>query len=364
MSLWAGELSIRGLEAAEVAAWRELAAQAVDPNPFFEPDFLLPANRHVGGAPDRLLVVGDGDRWEACLPLTRSRWHRVLALPYAGDPAYGFLATPLIARDGAERSSARLVDAVRERAPLVIQRLGVGGPFQAALAAAIEAGRLSALEEDRCERALLLRSQEDRLGHLSPHHRRDLRRMARRLAEDLGGPLSTRDRAGEPAAVELFLELELSGWKGRAHTALASDRSHAEFFRELCANFARGGRLQLLELGTAERPVAMKCNILAAEGLFGFKIAFDESFARWSPGIQLEVENMNLFDRTEMAWMDSCADPANAMINRLWPERLQLTTIVLGSGRLRPREAAALAISRVSGSQLRQRLRRSAVAEG
>ena len=360
MTPGARELSIAALEADEVSAWRELASKAVDPNPFFEPDFLLPANRHVSSAPDRLLVVGDGERWTACLPLTQTRWHKVLSLPHAGDPTYGFLATPLIARDAAEQAAARLVEAMRRRAPLVFQRLGVGGPFEAALAEAIEAGTLSAIEQHRYERALLLRSEEDRLAHLAPHHRRDLKRMARRLAEDVGGALSTRDRAGDPAAVETFLELELRGWKGRARTALASDPGHAEFFRELCASFARAGRLQLLELGTADRPVAMKCNLRAADGLFSFKIAFDEDYARWSPGMQLEVENMYEFDRTEAAWMDSCADPDNTMINRLWPGRRQLSTAVLGAGGLRPREAAVAAVSRVSSSRLRHRLRRGA----
>ena len=172
-------------------------------------------------------------RWTACLPLTQTRWHKVLSLPHAGDPTYGFLATPLIARDAAEQAAARLVEALRRRAPLVFQRLGVGGPFEAALAEAIEAGTLTAIEQHRYERALLLRSEEDRLAHLAPHHRRDLKRMARRLAEDVGGALrSPGPSRAIPQPSRRFLELELRGWKGRAGTALRSDPGHADFFRE------------------------------------------------------------------------------------------------------------------------------------
>jgi hypothetical protein len=31
-------------------------------------------------------------------------------------------------------------------------------------------------------------------------------------------------------------------------------------------------------------------------------------------------------------WMDSCADPDHEMINRLWPDRRELTTVALGKG--------------------------------
>jgi hypothetical protein len=35
-------LPLADLTARDVAAWRDLAARAVEPNPFFEPDFVLP----------------------------------------------------------------------------------------------------------------------------------------------------------------------------------------------------------------------------------------------------------------------------------------------------------------------------------
>ena len=41
--------------------------------------------------------------------------------------------------------------------------------------------------------------------------------------------------------------------------------------------------------------VAMKCNFLSGAGSFAFKIAFDEAFARFSPGVQLEIDNVQAF---------------------------------------------------------------------
>ena len=79
--------------------------------------------------------------------------------------------------------------------------------------------------------------------------------------------------------------------------------------------------LRKLELRVGERAVAMKCNLIAGPAIFCFKIGHDASLARYSPGIQLELENVELFHRSDAAWMDSCAQPDNAMINRLWPDR-------------------------------------------
>lgn len=78
--------------------------------------------------------------------------------------------------------------------------------------------------------------------------------------------------------------------------------------------------------------VAMKCNLLAGDAVFCFKIAFDEEWARFSPGVLLEVENVERFHAGEATWMDSCADPDNAMINRLWPDRRRISTLLVPCG--------------------------------
>jgi CelD/BcsL family acetyltransferase involved in cellulose biosynthesis len=194
---------------------------------------------------------------------------------------------------------------------------------------------------------LLTRDGERLEQRLSAHHRRELRRQGRRLAEELGADLKCDDRAGDPAAVEAFLDLERAGWKGRAGTAFASDPSHAEFFRRICERFDAAGRLQLLDLSAGGRSTAMKCNLHAGEGSFAFKIAFDEELARWSPGIQLELRNIELFEAGPLRWMDSCAMPENRMINRLWPERRGLATMLVSGGGLRAVPArASLALTR------------------
>jgi CelD/BcsL family acetyltransferase involved in cellulose biosynthesis len=326
-------LRIAELDVGQVARWRELAARAIQPNPFAEAEFVLPASEHLADGPDRLLVVADADGWRACLPLARTRIRALTRADEAGVRRYGFLSTPLVDSDEPERYARLLVAACTDRRdPVRFASLASTGPFHAALQAAARSRDLQVLERQEFDRALLVRDAEPLGERLGTHHRREYRRQGRRLAEELGAELSCDDRAGDPAAIERFMELEKSGWKGRAGTAFASNPSDAEFFREVCRTFHAAGRLQLLDLGSGGRSAAMKCNLAAGEGSFAFKIAFDETLARWSPGIQLELRNIDVFESGAARWMDSCASPENAMINRLWPERRPLTTVLLATG--------------------------------
>ena len=342
-------LPILGLSEDDLARWRALAVNAADPNPFFEPEFLVPAAEFVRGAPDRLTVVERDGTWLGALPLATRRLRAVTKASEAGVSNYGFLSTPLIGPTDAREVAAGLLEGVATATgsrSLLMQRVSASGPFYDALSALIDEGSVVVHERQDYERALL-RKSENWQEHLGRHHLREQRRMRRRLAEQLEGEVVVRDRAGDEEAVERFLDIEVRGWKGSAGTAFASSAPEAEFFRRMCAAFHADGRLQLLDLGVGDRSVALKCNLRSGFGSFAFKIAFDEEFARWSPGLQLEHENTELFQSSDQVWMDSCAQPDNSMINRLWPDRRALCTLVLGDPRLRGRaRSASLAVTR------------------
>jgi len=83
----------------------------------------------------------------------------------------------------------------------------------------------------------------------------------------------------------------------------------------------------MLTLTAGDRSVAFKCNLLAGDEVFCFKITYDESLARFSPGVQLEQRMVDFFhEHMTATTMDSCADPGNEMINRLWPDRRPMAT--------------------------------------
>ncbi|WP_295531404.1 GNAT family N-acetyltransferase, partial [Novosphingobium sp. Chol11] len=148
------------------------------------------------------------------------------------------------------------------------------------------------------------------------------RRQHARLAE--AGALSfarAQDGAGADAWIEAFLSLEARGWKGGAGSALACAAETAGLFREAVADGAARGRIERLSLALDGQPIAMLVNMIAPPGAFSYKTAFDEDFARFSPGVLLQLENLALLERGDVAWADSCAAPDHPMIDSLWRER-------------------------------------------
>src|SRR4051812_384509 len=326
-------LDPHALDAGDAARWRALARAAVEPNPFFEPEVLLPALQHLAPEGVRLAVVREGDEWTACVPVRRQA--RLGRLPgpclVAWQHPHAYLGTPLVRHlDGARTLARELAD--RAGAGwLGLPELNLGGPVADALCdAAGPDARLTAVGE----RAALHRRPDGRyLGALAPKRRRELARQARALALGCGGPLSVADVAGERRGVEAFLDLEHAGWKGAHGTSLRAVDGHADFFSAMCTALAAAGRLQLLEMRAGDRLVAMKCNLLAGDGAFCFKIAYAEDLKRYSPGVQLEVRNVDVFHATDrLAFSDSCAAAGNTMINRLWPDRRAIAMLVVPRG--------------------------------
>jgi CelD/BcsL family acetyltransferase involved in cellulose biosynthesis len=322
-------IALRDLGPDELARWQQLATHALVPNAFFEPGFVLPAARGLGVSDVAVIAVRDAaGAWIAALPVRRVRRSRKIPgrTLEAWVNIYCFLGTPLVAGPDPEPAVAELLACVaRERASLVLDRVDAEGPIGGLLSEAPRAVVLRDLERA----ALYRRPTPDYVEQTtSPRHRKEMRRTFRLLSEQVG-TLSVQDRAGDPAAYEQFLGLEASGWKGRSGTAMASHPAHAEFFRELCRRFAADGRLELLALGSEDRIVAMKCNLVAGDVTFCFKIAHDETLGKYSPGIHLEVTNIEHFHASGSAWSDSCAASDNAMINRLWPQRRKLRNLVV-----------------------------------
>jgi hypothetical protein len=176
---------------------------------------------------------------------------------------------------------------------------------------------------------------------LAGKRRKELRRLRDRLAEQ--GALTTEilpPDAPSPTVdrwSEDFLALEAAGWKGRDGDALVNRPGGRAFFLEAMREAHARGLLEMLALRLDGRTIALKCNLLAAGGSFAFKIAYDEAFARFSPGVLLELENVRRrHERDDRRWMDSCAHHARFMINHLWTARRPVEWLAFATGRRAP----------------------------
>jgi CelD/BcsL family acetyltransferase involved in cellulose biosynthesis len=321
------------LGARDLGAWSDLAANALEPNPFFEPQALVPAAALYGDVD--LGLIEAGGRLIGVLPLRRSRrWRRVpgscLALWRHPDC---YLGTPLLSPDAPEAAIGALIDSA-DAGLVAFEWIGAGGPVEAAVRSAADDRGLTAIRYEEFERATLRRRDEPTYlaDKLSKGRARELRRHRRQLSETLGGRVEVHDRTGDHDATEGFLRAEAAGWKGQEGTHFAGSPEYTAFFRETCERFARAGRLQFLVLSCGGTDIAWKVNFVAGDAVFCFKIAYDTAFARYSPGVQLELDFVDLFHGAPFAWSDSCAAPDNAMINRLWPDRRSLATLLVPTG--------------------------------
>jgi hypothetical protein len=178
---------------------------------------------------------------------------------------------------------------------------------------------------------------------LGRFRRKEFRRLEKRLAET-GRLEYTALEPGDDvdAWVEEFMEFEAKSWKGQGGRAIVCNEADRKYFAEIAGEAFRRGKLMMIALRFNGSPIAYKVNFLSGDGSFAFKIAFDEEYARYSPGVLLELENIRLLhERTQIRWMDSCANPDRFMINQLWTDRRAIQTMVVSTGK--PRGDLAIA---------------------
>lgn len=320
-----------------IAAWERLVARASEPNPFFEPWFLLPSLAQWGAA-DRVTVKAwfhDG-RLAGLMPIVRSaRYYSHIVTHATGWlHANAFCGVPLVAAGLEEEFWRALLahfDRMARRALFLhLPLLPAGGPVDAALERVLAAGKRAHYRVAEENRAFLMgemSAAEYLEESMSAKKRKELRRQHNRLAEE--GTLVFERLEGDDGLAEWtaeFLALEAAGWKGEAGSALASAPDTAALFTQSLAGAAAAGRLERLALRLDGQAIAMLANFITPPGAYSFKTAFDEAYARFSPGMLLQLENLALLERADVAWADSCAVEGHPMIERLWRDKRHMVS--------------------------------------
>ena len=329
--------------------WEELADSAAEPNPFYEPWALLPAVRAYGkGAKLEVVVVSTLHRGQRVLcglfPVVTRRGGRAELWKHRSC----YLSTPLLRSGFAQAALRCLFDHLEKRTGVVrFADVPGDGPFHVALIDELNRRRWASLVPHWYTRALFRRattSEEFLQRALNGKRRKELRRQRTRLAEQGRLELTELQPGDDPTPwLREFLEIEAKGWKGESGVAAAQHPAERTYIEEMTARAHRRGRLMMMALRLDGKAIALKHNLLAGEGSFAFKITFDESFARYSPGVLLELENIHrLHQLPNLRWMDSCAAPNRFMINHLWPDRRQMQTVFFATGRTLPSFMLAL----------------------
>lgn len=346
--------ALRGL----VPDWEALAAEAAEPNPFYEPWMLLPA-LEAYGTPEGLRCVAvriDG-RLEALFPLrVESRFR---GLPVRAARSYlhrnMLVGTPLVRlRNAAASIRALLQSGV---APLVeFGWCSADGPFYGALAEAASDGHLPWVVADAYTRAILVRGRDPR-PRFNSNMKNNVRRWQAKL-EARGELRAVRLAAGDDLSAWLgqFLQLEASGWKGKKGSALACREDDRRFVAAVFPEAFRRGQLIITGLDLDGRPLARHTLFASGEGAFTFKIAYDETYACASPGILAEVHNVaQLTGGPGPLWFDSNTARESASYGRVWKDRRTVQCIAVGLRGAGKLAVAALPLMRMAKRLLRRK---------
>jgi hypothetical protein len=166
---------------------------------------------------------------------------------------------------------------------------------------------------------------------LSAKKLKELRRQRNRLAEH-GEVRFTVARTTEEVAqaVEVFLALEASGWKGERGTALRQREGDLSFIRSATRGLSETGQCEIVTLHAGETPVAAAVVLRHQDRAFYFKLGIDERFAKFSPGVQLTLDlTRHLCADAVLATADSTASADHPMINPIWRGRLKIGDVII-----------------------------------
>ena len=327
--------------------WRELAARALSPNVFYEPAFALAAAPVFGRGVGAVLV------WSGTSPrrllgffparIEKRRYGIPLPVLVGWTHPYAPLGVPLVEPEAAEPVIAAWLAHLAGNAELpgllLLPFVPEDGPFAAALGPILQRARMPAAAFNRHRRALLAPQPTERAHYiersLSGRRLKELRRLARRLAE-FGALMfsATAEPDSLDGALDDFLCVEAGGWKGAAGSAVLADVEVCDFVRAALRGLARDGKVAINRILIDGGAVAAAITLRSGDAAWFWKIAYDERFARYSPGVLLTLAlTENLLDNADVACADSCATADHPMIDHVWRERLPLCDLMVA---LRP----------------------------
>ena len=327
--------------------WRQLAEVACEPNGYYLPGWEQAVNAFATGRTDAsALAAWNGDRLIGLMPLV-SLW-RAYKIPLpalVSAHPYGTLCAPPLDAAMSTEAAAQLLQQARDAGAhaLILRDMPIDGAAMNAFAEVLKRDGIKPRVLQSVSRACLdaTRDADELLQDaLGTKKLKELRRQRHRLAEHGEVHFDVARTVGEvAAALETFLKLEASGWKGARGTALAQDNGDRQFIRHATAALAATGQCEIVTLRAGDIPVAAGIVLRHQDRAFFFKIGVDERFAKFSPGVQLTLDlTCHLCADPVITSADSTASPDHPMINPIWRGRFAIGDVLLP---LRPKDPVA-----------------------
>ena len=329
------------------ADWRRLVQRCAEPNVFMEPA-VAGAMYTVTETPLHVLLAwsprtGGGAELIGVWLLVSARPSSRLPIRTLEAPCNSltFLGSPVLDRDQAVAALAAMLAAVARNPTLpkliCANQIAADGPVFSALMAAVERQAAHVVAVERRQRAKFsapLAGQPAPVHAASSKRRAEMRRKRKRLAErgDLRH-VSYRKPEEISAAFQEFVDLEAAGWKGRASRrgrAIRNAPPLRTFAETMIVGLARDGCAGIEALRLDGRAIAMNIWLRSGRTAFGWKMAYDESYAKWGPGsLLMEATTESVLAEGAIDSFDSCNRDSSASLAQLWPERREIADLLI-----------------------------------
>ena len=336
-----------------------LSNRAIEQNVFFTGRFLAPAMPRLEDRVIRLAVIRDQNeqrsriRFLMPFSIEKPGFSIGATIIRAWSNPFGPLGTPLLDAEDAAETISNLYEALAAPSAglppvLVLPDIRLNGKF-AQLARAVAIGENLPLTVTDTFSRPMLESLLDGPTYLreavSPQRLRELKRQWNNLAKQGSLAYNVARRPDEiRLRMEEFLVLEASGWKGRERSAMIMDRFRAAFAREAVNNLAEADSVRIHTLDLDGKAIATIVVLLMAGEAYAWKTAYDERYAKYSPGKLLVAELTEWhLDDANIIRSDSCAVPDHPVMSRLWQEREEMGTLVIGLAQNRDRDVRQVA---------------------
>jgi CelD/BcsL family acetyltransferase involved in cellulose biosynthesis len=333
------------LAAVDPIKWRALADRVAEPNGYYLPGWQLAVNATAPGRTGAsALAAWNNNRLVGLVPVVSlARAYKIPLPALVSAHPYGTLCTPFLDRDMAQVAGAQLMRQARNCGvhALILREVALDGAVMKAFNEILRGDGIRPRVLQWHLRASLdaTRNADELMREaLGGRKLKELRRQRHRLAEH--GTLSfevARSREEVTTAIETFLRLEASGWKGRRGTALVQVEGDAIFIRRATQALAETGHCEIVTLRAGKTPVAAGVVLRHQARAFFFKLGVDERFAKYSPGVQLTLDlTRHLCADPSIRSADSTASPDHPMINPIWRGRFAIGDVLMP---LRPNDA-------------------------
>jgi CelD/BcsL family acetyltransferase involved in cellulose biosynthesis len=327
-----------------VGQWRALAERALEPNGYYLPSWEFAVDAFASGRTGASALVArssaapDGaNRLIGLMPvISMARAYKIPLPALVSAHPYGTLCTPPLDRDFAHEAATDLLQAARQSGAhaLILREISLDGATVKTLREVLrQQGLQPCVLQSQLRACLDATSEPEEMlrGALGAKKLKELRRQRHRLAEH--GVIRfdvARTREQGAAALEIFLRLEASGWKGKRGTALIQDDGDAAFVRRAAPKLAETGQCEIVTLCAGDTPVAAGIVLRHQDRAFFFKLGIDERFAKFSPGVQLTLElTRHLCADPTIATADSTAGADHPMINPIWRGRFAIGDVLI-----------------------------------